>query len=84
MRITIEFKLQDLWVGVYWNREVRKVVQLSKDIHAQSPEASKEYEKLFTHWCIDIYICLLPCFPIHIFLGEPAVKMEELDNGIHQ
>ena len=41
MKISLEFKLEDLWVGIYWRRD-------------------KHY------WLNHIWICLIPCFPIHI------------------
>jgi hypothetical protein len=39
MKIRIEFKLQDMWIGVYWQKK---------------------------YACLHIWICLVPCFPIHI------------------
>uniref|UniRef100_A0A6M3LHF4 Uncharacterized protein n=1 Tax=viral metagenome TaxID=1070528 RepID=A0A6M3LHF4_9ZZZZ len=41
MRISLEFKLEDMWVGVFWR-----------------------YAPAYCLW--HIYICLIPCFPIHI------------------
>ena len=41
MKVTIEFILNDLWVGAYWRRD--KVYGL-----------------------FHLYICLVPCIPIHI------------------
>jgi len=37
--IGVEFKLQDMWIGVYWKR---------------------------TGSYTDVWVCLVPCFPIHI------------------
>ncbi len=52
MHIKLEFKLQDLWIGAFWKKD------------------------LFTeHYCsigyirryyVDLWICLLPCLPIHL------------------
>jgi hypothetical protein len=39
MKVQLEFKLPDLWIGAFWKR--------SGDI-------------------LHIWICLCPCFPIHI------------------
>lgn len=39
VRARLEFKLPDLWVGVFWN-----------------------YKYPF----LEVWICLVPCFPIHI------------------
>jgi hypothetical protein len=43
--IHIEFKLEDMWVGVYWKSKYKA-------------------SNLTRH--IDIWVCLLPCLPIHI------------------
>jgi hypothetical protein len=45
VRVALEWKLADLWIGAFWKRG--------------------EYE-------LDIWVCLLPCLPIHItiFSGE--------------
>ena len=39
MKVQLECKIQDCWIGVYWRRE-------EEQLH--------------------IWICLLPCFPLHI------------------
>jgi len=41
----IEFKLNDLWVGVFWRN-------------------AKEQ--------LDIWICIIPCFPIHFTFKKGA------------
>lgn len=48
MKIEIQFKLQDMWIGLYWKHR---------------------YEYNFEFQCnyYDFYICLIPCFPIHIY-----------------
>lgn len=38
-RIDLEFKPQDLWIGVFWKT---------------------------TGHCLDAWICLLPCVPLHL------------------
>lgn len=42
---SLEWKPQDLWVGVYWKRR---------------------YTSDTDGWT-DVYICLLPCLPIHLY-----------------
>lgn len=43
MKVRVEFKLEDMWVGVFWRKwEFGRAIG------------------------IDIWICLVPCFPIHI------------------
>lgn len=45
LRVRLEFKLADVWIGVFWKR---------------SP-AWKHYP-----WDrIDVWLCLLPCVPLH-------------------
>lgn len=48
MTVQIEWKPQDMWVGVFWKRRVIST---------------------------DVWICLVPCFPIHIyFLNKLKIK----------
>lgn len=39
MRVRIERKWQDCWIGVYWARSDDR---------------------------LDVWVCLIPCFPVHI------------------
>ena len=41
--IRLEFKLQDMWLGLFWKKGDREV---------------------------DIWLCLIPCFPIHYWSGR--------------
>jgi hypothetical protein len=43
MRVNLEFKPQDLWIGAYWKRA-----------------------RWIGGTLIHIWICVLPCLPIHI------------------
>lgn len=43
--VALEFKPQDLWIGLFWRNERGR---------------------------LDIWICLLPCWPIHITIGDAA------------
>lgn len=49
MRVTLEFKLEDCWIGVFWRRR-------------------RTWEECMGGGSMDIWLCLLPCFPIHIVL----------------
>jgi hypothetical protein len=52
--IAIDFKLADLWIGAFWDHR------------------SANYSTLRGH-CIEefhLWICLLPCFPIHYVAGS--------------
>lgn len=41
LKIKLEWKVQDLWLGAYWKRN---------------------------RLCTEIWVCLIPCVPIHITL----------------
>lgn len=43
LNIRLEFKVQDLWVGAYWN-----------------------VERYGSAAVLHVWVCLLPCLPIHI------------------
>ncbi|MHA2092276.1 MAG: hypothetical protein ACW98K_15615 [Candidatus Kariarchaeaceae archaeon] len=48
--ICLEFKLQDMWIGMFWKCD-----------------GSTE---------IDIWICLIPCFPIHYWSGRESLIID--------
>lgn len=50
MKIRLEFKIEDMWVGLFWRRK-----RWHGDPQSGGP-------------CIqtDVWICLVPCLPIHI------------------
>jgi hypothetical protein len=50
--MTIRFKFQDFWIGVYWKTEAETRADKSTGYRIQ--------RRLVTTW----YICLLPCLPI--------------------
>lgn len=54
IKARIEWKLQDLWVGVYW-----------KD----TPEQ------------LDIWICLIPCLPLHITRHKRPARYRHHDDA---
>jgi len=56
MNVRLEYKLQDMWVGLYWVTEVAAV-----DEWIVLPIQS--WRPIRTH----LYICLVPCLPIHIW-----------------
>lgn len=49
--IKFKFKLQDFWVGVFWESKYNIGYEASNGIS----------EKV----SFDLYICLLPCLPLH-------------------
>lgn len=50
----LEWKLQDLWIGVFWRRGA----------WSQG-----------TNW--DVWICLLPCLPLHLFWDTPRGGIDQ-------
>lgn len=68
MKISIEWKLQDFWVGAFWKITPLRLVCYCGDYcdthnhfsgHGAVPmdQPSKQ---------VDIWICAIPCLPIHI------------------
>lgn len=55
MRAKFEFKLEDLWIGAYWERKWL----------ATMPHTTERW---------DVWICFIPCFPLHIVLTKELVK----------
>jgi len=51
-----EFNLRDMWIGVYW----KKTYNYTGQTH---PGATPKHRR---HISTDIWICIIPCFPIHI------------------
>lgn len=47
----IKFEKKDLWVGIYWNVTTQETVVDSMTMQIQR--------------YLDIYLCLVPCLPIH-------------------
>ena len=50
MKVTAKFEKRDLWIGLYWKFKAAKT-------HIAGCKVQD---------CLDLYICLVPCFPIHI------------------
>ena len=50
---TLEFKLEDFWVGVFWRRD-------------SGYGALDGYGSRIAYKQFDIWICLIPCFPLHL------------------
>ena len=56
--ISLEFKLEDLWIGVFWksiNADYGSILGIvTEDLH--------------------IWICIIPCLPIHIIQSHKFKK----------
>lgn len=72
MRIRLEFKLADFWIGAFWRRD-KKVVELvdESDLHVHGEEVN------YFH----LWICLLPCLPIHIWRRKVVDKFLAVKAG---
>lgn len=46
LAISLEWKLQDFWIGAFWKRG---------------------YEQF------DLWICIIPCLPIHFSIDDPSI-----------
>jgi hypothetical protein len=75
--VRIEFKLADMWVGVFWKRTTETSVEVA------GGEA-----QIMTRPRIDVWICLLPCVPLHLLIVSrwsaecvPYVDFKPLDLG---
>ena len=64
-KICFEYRLQDLWIGIYWKKSYSKFA-------SQFEEESKLKLRY------DIWICLLPCLPIHILWERTFTCLEEV------
>lgn len=53
----IDFDLRDIWIGLYWT---------AKNNVIHNYPTYRAVNKVEMH----IYICLIPCFPIHIWWVE--------------
>jgi len=80
MKIKLEFKLQDMWIGLFWETillmdDVKMSGINSDNLFIVDEKNSKFSEK------IDLWICLIPCFPIHITWRTKSRKDFNFGNG---
>jgi hypothetical protein len=61
VNIRIEFKPEDLWIGVFWRKQ-----------HEQG-----------WHTRFDVWICILPCVPIHVWWQRVNVPWKEPSDDAH-
>lgn len=57
MKAAVEFKVEDLWIGLYWRRMRSPLCGLT---------AGKRY-RLVDRERVDVWICVLPCLPVHLW-----------------
>lgn len=64
MKARVEWKLEDCWVGVFWKRS--------------PPERTLLLLGLPSLPRVDVWICLLPCLPLHVWWWKPATNRSTL------
>lgn len=71
--ISLERKWEDAWIGAFWRRTREQVGSVrTRDTVFEHFEDRAVYGYIF-----EIWICILPCFPIHI-RKEPTLPSEHL------
>ena len=58
INISIEFKLQDVWVGMYWR--VSRMIPGPIPIGTPFSPLTKYQRRM------EVWICIIPCFPIKV------------------
>lgn len=70
IRARFELKWQDAWVGAFWNGP-RKV--WTDDV--EEAQRRLGLGGVFGTRVLDLWICLVPCLPLHITVGPDDVPM---------
>jgi hypothetical protein len=73
MKAAVEFKPQDLWVGLFWKR--------SADPCSYWDEERKRGVCLAPPR-LDVWICFLPCLPLHLKFGGNETHITRLDRWL--
>ena len=60
MKIALERKWQDAWIGAYW------AVETENYRRCPSYQAGVPGRDTAVYRRVDLWICVVPCFPIHI------------------
>lgn len=68
-KVRLEFKPQDMWIGVFWRRtETRQVCHCGDYMDQHSAFYGHNAVMMIQPDLLDIWICFVPCFPIHLML----------------
>ncbi len=57
----VEYKLADMWIGVFWRGWYTACIDEEPHLYQ---DTGNPYDFL------DIWICIIPCFPLHIELRK--------------
>lgn len=73
MKARVEFKLPDMWVGLFWKR--------GRDGCSRwSWEENRPH--IFSIPRLDVWICLVPCLPLHVQFGGNEERLSFLDRWL--
>ncbi len=61
MKIRLEFKWEDVWVGAFWRKTDLRGCSGVVEYGAYDPKARRHPDAQY-----DLWICLLPCLSIHL------------------
>ncbi len=61
MKIRLELKPEDLWVGAFWRRTDLRGCSGVIEYSAFDPNTRRHLDVQY-----DLWVCLLPCLPIHL------------------
>jgi hypothetical protein len=67
-----EFKIEDSWIGVYWRRSIKTFV------------TGERWVVVVKQPRLDVWICFVPWFPLHVVLFGKAKKLDPIQHVIHR
>lgn len=79
-KITLEFKLEDLWVGAFWKSLWSMGYEIVyPECTKRFPSSHPDRDYYAERTAFDLWVCLVPCFPIHLtwYVVTPRQRDEE-------
>jgi hypothetical protein len=76
MAIRLEFKPQDCWIGIFWKTTRGHAV--GKQFN---PWSFSIDQSALPHERIDVWVCILPMLPIHVWWTRPIVAWERIEEA---